>query len=42
LISREELERGIEGLKRFERKNSCEMIRNDETITLVVARKSPA
>lgn len=33
------LERGIEELRRFEREHPGEPIRNDETITLVVARK---
>jgi ubiquinone/menaquinone biosynthesis C-methylase UbiE len=41
-ISSRGLERGVEELRRFERENPGEMIRNDETITLVVARKSPA
>ncbi len=41
-ISREGLERGVEELRRFERENPGERIRNDETITLVVARKGPA
>ena len=41
-ISREGLERGVEELRRFERENPSEMIRNDETITLVVARKGAA
>jgi ubiquinone/menaquinone biosynthesis C-methylase UbiE len=39
-ISPEGLERGIEKLRRFERLNPGQKIRNDETITLVVARKS--
>ena len=39
-ISREGLERGLEKLRRFERAHPGEKIRNDETITLVVARKA--
>jgi len=38
-ISEEGLERGVEELKRFEREHPGEPIRNDETITLVVAKK---
>ncbi len=41
-ISGEGLQRGVEELRRFEKENPGEMIRNDETITLVVARKGPA
>jgi ubiquinone/menaquinone biosynthesis C-methylase UbiE len=41
-ISTEGLERGVEELRRFERENPGQKIRNDETITLVVARKSLA
>jgi ubiquinone/menaquinone biosynthesis C-methylase UbiE len=41
-ISPEGLERGVEELRRFERENPGKKIRNDETITLVVARKGPA
>ncbi|MBL7080425.1 methyltransferase domain-containing protein [Candidatus Bathyarchaeota archaeon] len=40
-ISQEGLERGVEKLRRFERENPGEMIRNDETITLVVAKMAP-
>jgi len=38
-ISEEGLERGVEELKRFERDHPGEPIRNDEIITLVVAKK---
>lgn len=41
-ISREGLQRGVEELRRFKRENPGETIRNDEAITLVVARKGPA
>jgi SAM-dependent methyltransferase len=40
-ISPEGLERGVEELKRYEVENPGRMIRNDETITLVVARMGP-
>jgi len=38
-ISEEGLERGVEELKRYEREHPGEPIRNDETITLIVAKK---
>lgn len=38
-ITQKGLERGVEELRRFERENPGELIRNDETITLTVARK---
>ena len=38
-ITREGLERGVEELRRYEREHPGEQLRNDETITLVVARK---
>ena len=38
-ISQEDLERGVEKLRQFERDNPGQPVRNDETITLVVARK---
>ena len=38
-ISEEGLERGVEKLRQFERDNPSQPVRNDETISLVVARK---
>ncbi len=38
-ITLEGLERGVEGLRRFEREHPGKPIRNDESITLIVARK---
>lgn len=38
-ITREGLERGVERLRQFERDHPGQSVRNDETITLVVARK---
>ncbi len=38
-ISEEGLEKGVEKLRQFERDNPDQPVRNDETITLVVARK---
>ena len=40
-ISQEGLERGVEKLRRFERNYPGKKIRNDETITLVVAKMAP-
>ncbi|MCW3979495.1 MAG: hypothetical protein NWF12_07075, partial [Candidatus Bathyarchaeota archaeon] len=38
-ISDEGLKRGVEKLRQFERDHPGQPVRNDETITLVVARK---
>jgi len=41
-ITQKGLELGVEKLRQFERDSPGEKIRNDETITLVVARKAPS